>query len=165
MQRRLVRITRWVTSGIDTLPPPAEIGLFMLRVYVGLALIWTVGSGRIDWRTLQLDPTFLEIVTGLGFPAPVLFAYLVALCETVGAVFFALGLGTRVWAALLAITLGVAAFGYNHVPFLRVLHITQLLFWVFVCFALLGSGRLSLDGWIRRRMSQQGLDRLKRSDP
>ncbi|NJM42342.1 MAG: DoxX family protein [Anaerolineae bacterium] len=92
------------------------------------------------------------MVTSVGFPAPLFFAFIGALAETVGAVLLMIGLGTR-WAALaLAITFFVAAFLYGSNTPITFLSLPQLLFWVFVGFGLTGSGRLSVDSLIRNRL-------------
>jgi uncharacterized membrane protein YphA (DoxX/SURF4 family) len=63
-----------------------------------------------------------------------------------------IGLGTR-WAALaLAITFFVAAFLYGRNTPITFLSLPQLLFWIFVCFGLTGSGAMSIDGLTRKKL-------------
>jgi putative oxidoreductase len=144
-------VIRAFVSGLPPLPWPAELSLFALRFYLGLSLFLTTGTSKFSIRRLEINPEYLGMVTSMGFPAPLFFAMLGALAETVGALMLVIGLGTR-WAALaLAITFFVAAFLYGRNTPITFLSLPQLLFWLFVCFAVMGSGRLSVDGWIRRR--------------
>ena len=141
---------RALFSGLPPLPWPAEIGLFALRFYIGLSLFLTSGTSKFSIRRLEINPEYLGIVTGVGLPAPMFFAFLGALAETLGALLLMIGLGTR-WVALaLTITFFVAAFLYGHNTFITFLSMPQLLFWLFLCFGVMGSGRVSVDGLIRR---------------
>ena len=58
--------------------------------------------------------TFIAGVESLGFPLPGLFAWAAALAEFLGGLCVALGLGTRVAAALAGFTMFVAAFLRHH---------------------------------------------------
>ena len=149
------RFIAWITGGIDLPTWPAEVGLLLLRCYAGLSLFLTVGRGRFDIRTGQIDPVFMSMIHTLNLPAPMFFAALAIFTETVGALLLAGGLGTRLWALMLTVTLSLAAFAINRVHFYRELHVTQLLFWVFVCFIAIGSGRLSLDSVLRKWLSRR----------
>lgn len=144
-----MQIIRWLTSGLSPQAWPVEMGLFLLRFYTGLSLMLTSGRAKIHIRQMEIDPPFLDILVNLGFPFPVVFALVSAFVEIIGAILFALGLGTRPMAFLLAVNMAVAAFPYYRQPPMLNLNLPQLLFWVFVCFALMGSGRLSLDYWLR----------------
>ena len=138
-------------SGLPALPWPAEIGLFLLRFYIGLSLLLTTGTSKFSIRRFQINPEYLGIVTSVGLPAPMFFALLGALAKTFGAILLMLGLGTRWVAMTLAVTFFVAAFLYGHNTPITFLSLPQLLFWLFLCFALMGSGRISVDEVIRRR--------------
>ena len=140
-----------LVSCLPPLPWPAEIGLFLLRFYVGLSLFLTTGTSKFSIRRLEINPEYLGMVTSVGLPAPLFFAILGALAETVGALLLMIGLGTR-WAAMaLAVTFFVAAFLYGRNTPITFLTLPQLLFWLFVCFGVMGSGRISVDGLVRRR--------------
>lgn len=101
---------------------------------------------------------FIATVNSLNLPTPLMFAAVAITAETIGALSFAIGLGMRLWALMLALLLNLAAFTINQVHFCRELHVTQLLFWVVVCFVFIGSGRLSLDlvlrNWGTRRKTR-----------
>jgi len=87
----------------------------------------------------------------LGFPIPVLFAWLAALAESVGAFLLALGLMTRIAAAMIAFTMAVAftlahaadPFGVKELAFLYGI--------VAVCLLLTGPGKMSLDYFLSKR--------------
>lgn len=80
-----------------------SIGLFLLRVSLAIIFIyqgWAKLDGGMDGFTMM--------VAGLGFPAPAFFAWVAALSEFVGGIAILLGVATRVFSALLAITMIVA---------------------------------------------------------
>lgn len=119
-----------------------QIGLLILRVSSGLMMA-THGYGKVFEEGRMAK--FTEGVGEMGFPAPAFFAWTAALSELVGGVALALGLGTRVSAALIAGTMVVAAF-IRHAadPFakkeLALLYLAVMLF-----FALYGGGKWALD--------------------
>ncbi|MEO1496376.1 MAG: DoxX family membrane protein [Planctomycetota bacterium] len=141
----------WTVTGGTDLTPLAEVGALLLRVYFGFVICWSAGVSKFP-----LDGWFADQVAGLGFPMPVLFAWLAAMSEVAGGVLLAIGLATRPAAFFLAFTLGVAAFMFHKIPILSVYttqHITLKYFWVYVFFAFAGAGRLSLDGLLRRKQA------------
>jgi putative oxidoreductase len=117
-----------------------DVGLLILRVFSGLALALAHGWGKVP-----PSPGFVGMIGGLGFPAPVLFAWLAAIAEFGGGLLIALGLLTRP-ASLLVVghfTLVVLvahagdAFGDRELPLFFL--VTALLF------LLAGPGRYSVD--------------------
>ncbi len=82
-------------------------GLLWLRVLAGLGLMvhgWYKVTGGVETFASQgVDP--------LGFPAPLVFAWLATAAELVGGFFLVLGLWTRFAAAALVFNMCVAAFG------------------------------------------------------
>ncbi|MEM7386869.1 MAG: DoxX family protein, partial [Verrucomicrobiota bacterium] len=120
------------------------LALLLLRLHVGLSM----ARGGAD--KLPVPDWFIEQVSGLGFPLPGLFAFLAALAEFAGGILLAIGLFTRPAAFFLAVTIGVAAFGFHQVPFLLNFHITQTLFWSYVVLTFIGGGRFALDRLIVR---------------
>lgn len=122
----------------------ANFGLLLLRLHVGVSM----ASGGLD--KLPVPDWFVEQVSGIGFPMPEFFAFAAAMAEFAGGVLLAFGLFTRPAAFFLAITIGVAAFGFHEVTPIRQLHITQVLFWSYVLFAFAGGGRYSLDGLVSK---------------
>lgn len=83
----------------------ASVGLLILRVFVAFVMI-SSGYGKL-FGGMEM---FTGVVDKLGFPLPTLFAYVAALTEFVGGIAVLLGIGTRIFAGLLAITMAVAFF-------------------------------------------------------
>lgn len=85
------------------------MGLFILRLFVAFIFI-RAGAMKL-FGGMEM---FTNAVEGLGFPAPMLFAYAAALIEFVGGIAVLLGIGTRVFAALLAVVITTAFFGAHN---------------------------------------------------
>lgn len=119
-----------------------QFGLVVLRVSSGLMMA-THGYGKIfeDGRMAK----FTEGVAGMGFPMPELFAWAAALAELVGGITLALGLGTRISAFLIGVTMVVAAF-IRHAadPFAKK-ELALLYLAIMVFFLLYGGGKWALD--------------------
>jgi putative oxidoreductase len=115
--------------------------LTLMRVGTGLMMA-THGYAKIFGGRMD---GFTNAVGDMGFPVPVLFAWLAALSELVGGVLLALGLGTRISAFLIAGTMVVAAFiRHGADPFsdkeLALLYLVVTLY-----FTACGGGRWALD--------------------
>ncbi|VAW28050.1 hypothetical protein MNBD_BACTEROID06-728 [hydrothermal vent metagenome] len=125
----------------------ADLSLAALRVFIGLSLMLVHGAGKIP-----VSEGFIEHIASLGFPMPMVFAWLAALSEYVGALLLALGLFTRPAAFMVASTMFVAAFvNHGDDPF-AVAEKAYLYLSVAILFVVLGSGRFGVDSWIRRKM-------------
>jgi putative oxidoreductase len=98
-----------------------DYALLALRL-AGLYLALGHGLGKIIALTSGQD-WWINTVTGLGLPLPVLFAWAAALSEFIGGLCLALGLFTRVAAFFIACTMATATF-------LRHGAITQFLAWI-----------------------------------
>ncbi|HXI62740.1 MAG TPA: DoxX family protein, partial [Pyrinomonadaceae bacterium] len=93
-----------------------DYGLLVLRGSAALLLIvygwkkftwlFPLISGRVALRSWG----FAAQIGKMGFPLPILLAVFVVLCESVGALFIALGLFTRVSAALTALSMAGALY-------------------------------------------------------
>ncbi len=118
-----------------------DIGLLALRVGVGAILIMH-GYGKLFGGAPGMD-MFTGMVTGLGFPAPALFAYAAALTEFVGGIAILLGLFTSVASVLAAIVMLVALFMVKKFSF-PAADIDLSLLLSLVAIFCLGAGRYSL---------------------
>jgi putative oxidoreductase len=90
-------------------------------------------------------PQVIEGVGKLGFPAPVLFAWLASLSEFAGGLLIVFGLFTRVAAFFVWFTMSVAAFRAHASDPFQVKELA-LAFWTMAgTLMLTGAGRYSLD--------------------
>ena len=89
-----------------------DVALLVLRLS-GLGLAIFHGWGKLQ-ALLVGTSRFADGLASMGFPMPVAFAWAAALSETVGGLLVFLGFGTRIAAALCAITMLVAAFVRHH---------------------------------------------------
>lgn len=79
----------------------------ILRVHVGLAFLLYHGAHKVA-ELASGGSRFVDAVAALGFPAPLLFAWLAAGVQTVAAVLLLVGLASRLAALALAGTMFVA---------------------------------------------------------
>ena len=121
-----------------------DLGLLVLRVFTGLALALAHGRGKFP-----PSERFIDGVARMGFPLPEVFAWGAAGSELIGGTLLALGLLTRPSAALIAFTMGTAAF-IRHAPDPFSGKEKALLFGlVALLFVLAGAGRYSIDALLR----------------
>lgn len=86
------------------LPAGVSLGLLLLRLV--LAAVFVAHGVQKLW--INGIPATQEGFAGMGVPAPEVMAIVVAVLEVAGGLLLALGLGTRIVAALLAIDMVVA---------------------------------------------------------
>lgn len=131
---------------LNPAPPSRDVGLLVLRLGLGLAMALAHGLGK-----LPPSDGFVLRTAEMGFPAPLLFAWLAALAEFAGGLLVALGLATRP-AALLVVSTMAVAFAVSHAgdPFGD--RELSFVYGVgFAAIALLGAGRYSVDTALDRR--------------
>jgi len=130
-----------------------DAGLLVLRLGCASLLIgfhgWLRLHRAVDYVFFGQPWTFVSLVARLGFPWPPVFAVASAMAESVAAACMALGLWTRWAAAIVAFNMAVAlaneAFKGDPIE-LPALYLIGAL-----AVAILGAGRVSLDGWRRTR--------------
>ena len=135
-----------------------DVGLLVLRLGCASLLIGFHGWPRlhraVDYVFFGEPWTFVNLVGRLGFPWPPVFAVASAMAESIAAAFMAAGLWTRWAAAIVAFNMAVALANeaFKGDP----IELPALYFLGALVVAILGAGRVSLDGWRRTR-----LERLK----
>lgn len=121
-----------------------EATMTALRVVAGLLMAFLHGSGKVP-PSEQL----IGGVTGLGFPAPTLFAWLAGLAELLGGIFIAVGFLTRPAALMVFITMFVAVFGRHAADPMDVKELGLLYLVISLVFLARGAGRWSIDRFIK----------------
>lgn len=123
-----------------------DIGLLIIRVVIGITMIAFHGLGKLmggpdTWT--KIGGSLSNI--GINF-TPMLFGLSASLIETVGSLLFILGLWTRPVAALLAVTMLIAAISHlsRGDGFSGASHAIELLA-VYIGFILIGPGKYSID--------------------
>lgn len=125
----------------------ASLGLLWLRLLAGYGIA-THGYAKVFGGGIG---QMTEGVAGMGFPLPAVFAWAASLSEFAGGVCLALGLGTRVAAAFIFITMSVA-FLRAHAADLFATKELAFLYWAISgALIAIGGGRFSLDALIKRR--------------
>jgi len=122
----------------------ANLGLCVLRAYVGLTLAFTHGFGKIPPAE-----RFIQGTGRMGFPAPEFFSWAAGLSEFGGGILLALGLLTRPSSFFVGITMLVAAvIRHANDPYSTKERALMFLA-VAVAFMLIGAGKYSVDSRIR----------------
>ncbi len=123
-----------------------DIGLLIIRVVIGITMIAFHGLGKLmggpdTWT--KIGGSLSNI--GINF-TPMLFGLSASLIETVGSLLFILGLWTRPVAALLAVTMLIAAISHlsRGDGFSGASHAIELLA-IYIGFILIGPGKYSID--------------------
>jgi putative oxidoreductase len=147
----LSRLVSLFNSLAVALQPVAAL---LTRLVIG----WTfIGTGLGKWKNFEHTADFFR---GLGIPAPTANAAFIATLELVGGACLILGLGTRIFAALLSCTMIVAiltadwndfkgAFGGGQKDLLDVTPVPFLLFLLWLI--AFGAGAISVDRWLANR--------------
>ena len=128
--------------------PRWPAGLAVVRLLTGL-LMARHGLDVFDAAGMRDMGTWLS--TDLHLPAGYLMAYLAKGTEFFGGLLLAVGLLTRVAAALLIVTMLVAVFGAHADSILDKGQVALLFLLLFAAFFFAGPGRWSLDHWLTTR--------------
>jgi putative oxidoreductase len=127
----------------DFLPTSIDLGLLLLRVWLGASLIALHGMGK--WERLMADEVRFRSVFGLS---PQISLILAVLGEVVAPLLLMLGFASR-WMALLAASMMFFAFTIGHGGALSGQRSGELPFIFLAGFLTLfitGPGRFSIDG-------------------
>jgi putative oxidoreductase len=147
--QKTISIYHAITNKLNSL---SALPLLLLR---GILAYGFYGPATMKWKNIHDIASWFST---LGIPAPVLNAYLAASTEAVGVVLLILGLGTRIIAVPLIITLLVAiktvhwANGFEagdngfEIPLYYILMLVTLI--------IFGAGRFSLDYLISKRLKK-----------
>lgn len=132
-------------GGESGLSFPANAGLALLRIFIGVSLLLAHGSGKIP-----PSEQFIGGTANIGFPAPTFFAWAAALSESLGGAFLALGLFTRPAAFFICCVMLTALLGVHRADPYQKQELAFLYFFASAAFLLMGSGDWSLDRFLRR---------------
>jgi putative oxidoreductase len=138
----------WLFGTIVSGPQISQVGLLIIRAGVGLIMAFSHGLGKF-----KIMDGFAGSVGKLGFPMPTFFAWAAALSEFLGGLLLALGLLTRPAAAVLLVTMLVAAFGQHARDPFQVKEMALLYATIALGFLLIGSGRFGIDPLLADRRS------------
>ena len=124
----------------------ADFSLLLLRIFVGLFLVWNVWDNVASSEHLH---EFADFLGKHGFPSPRLLAPVSIYLQLMIGIAFVLGLFTR-WAGLLcAIHFGVAIAMVDHHGGMRGIFPAGCLLLIGLYLGTYGAGRLSLDSALR----------------
>ena len=121
-----------------------EATMTALRVVAGLSMAALHGSGKVP-----PSDQLIQGVSAMGFPMPVLFAWLAGLAELLGGLFLAVGFLTRPSAFFVAFTMLVAAFGKHLNDPFDVKELSLLYLVIALIFVARGASRWSVDKFIK----------------
>lgn len=149
MESLLAKFKLFLFSGEPISSSVANGVLLIARLGLGGMMAFAHGLGK-----LPPSDGFIAAVGALGFPLPLIFAWVAGISEFVGSLAVALGLATRFSALTVSFTMLVAAFGrHMHDPFAKKEMALVYLCGFLIC-AAVGSGRYSVDHVIRSRRSE-----------
>jgi len=129
--------------------PGFQIAWTVLRVVAGVVMIHNGMDKLADIESFSR--AYVEVI---GLPFPIVFSYVAAFTELIGAPLVAVGLLTRPAALGLLATMAVAL--YHHILVagfnLPYLELSALYAACFLFFTLNGAGSFSIDAWLARRL-------------
>ncbi len=137
--------------------PLGDFGFAVMRIGIGLYMAIGHGYGKMFGEDRIGPPeAFIGYTESLGFPAPVLFAWMAALTEFFGGLALAAGLLTRPAALGMIGTMVVAAFiAHGSDPWVaapgeRSKEMAMLYLLPSMAILAIGGGRFSVDALLRR---------------
>src|SRR5687767_3600958 len=137
-------LKRLLFGGESGLSVQANIGLALLRIFTGVALMMAHGIGKL--------PPSEGLVTRageFGFPTPTVFAWAAAFSEFVGGAFLALGFLTRASSFFICCTMLTALIGVHRADPFAKQELAFLYFFIAFAFMLKGANDWSIDRYLR----------------
>lgn len=141
----MTSIRRFLFSGPGGATAFADLGLLLFRVFIGLALAFGHGIGK-----LPPSERFIAGVAEMGFPAATFFGWASGFAEFGGGLLIVLGLLTRPAALLVAINLSVVVFIRQAGDPFRAQELAMLYLAAAAMLLFTGAGRYSLDEALRK---------------
>lgn len=123
-----------------------DLGLLLFRLFIGITMAFAHGLGK-----LPPNEQLIGGVAAIGFPAPLVFAWMAALSEFLGGLCLAAGLFTRYAAAFLGFTMAVAAFVVHAQDPFQTKEMALLYLFACVLLFFCGAGSYSFDRKIRNK--------------
>lgn len=149
-------LNKFLFGGPGTATSIGDVGLLVARLGFG-AYIALHGYGKVIHDDgIYILPQFVSGVKAMGFPAPLVFAWMSALTELVGGVLIGIGFITRPAAFALTFNMSVASFiAMKELPLFdpagtksKEFPLLYLLF--FFLLLLIGSGRFAVEALLRK---------------
>lgn len=122
----------------------AHIGVFLLRLFIGLRLIYGVLDNVVSWEKMEEFAHFLEIHR---FPFPLISAIVSVYAQLLGGLAILIGYKIRIFSCIMAINFLVALIGVHVAAGDSVEGMTPALAILFSCltFMFTGAGKIALD--------------------
>lgn len=140
-----------------------DIGLLCLRA-AGLLLFFTFGLQKLDWTVQYIKAggpwsafPLVDLVRKVGFPLAPILTGLAILCESVFALFVALGVYTRVFSILIALYMVGALYTSIciHDPIISKGSAIQYIL-IFGVVAIMGPGKFTVGRYLRSIFAGKG---------
>lgn len=141
-----MRKRHWIFGSGTANTPTADAGLALLRIGAGVLLFVLHGIDKV-----APQEGFVGRVEGMGFPAPMLFAWVAAVAEVAGGILIAIGLLTRPVALFVFVHFIVVVLMAHAGDALADRELPILFGLIALAVALIGPGRYSVDAWLGGR--------------
>ena len=144
------RLGSWSVKSEGTPAQLGDLGLLFFRLVIGLSIAFSHGIGKVP-----PSDGFVSAVASMGFPLPLMFAWMAGLSEFLGGLLIALGLFARPAAFFLLQTMIVAVFILHWgAPFNKI-ELGVLYGSACVMILCIGVGRYSLDAILFNRDTRE----------
>jgi len=121
-----------------------QLGILWLRIFMGTGIAYH-GLSKIFGGRME---GMIGAIANMGFPLPSFFAWAAALSESIGGILIILGLGTRIAALFIFITMSVAAFIVHGSDPFKIKELALTYGVMAITLILMGGGHFSLDSFI-----------------